>query len=140
VEWSVNGHSIKPSNTYSGLFVVQLGFDQIIVKATDDNPGADISARVTCRGAAECGPTNVSFVVGTPSHAEEIKAGNIVLIVMLPFIVVVGIALLPVLIVAFVIDRATDSNTSQQVRRVGSELKRLLPAGPWKDPGSRNPQ
>src|SRR4051812_14009221 len=70
VQWSINGRPIGASNTYAGLYVVQVGFDEIMLTARDDDPGATITARVTCRGLAPCGPTDVPWVVGTPAQDE----------------------------------------------------------------------
>ena len=126
VHWTINGMPAKAGNNYGDLHVVQVGFSEIIVRATADNPGAVIGATVECAGATPCGPTSNSVVFGG-GYEEGIKGGNIVLIVLLPFIIVVGVALLPVFLIAFIIDKATDGNETKKVQKAGTELLRLLP-------------
>jgi hypothetical protein len=81
-----------------------MGFDEITVTAMSDAPGANITAMVTCRGEKECGPTSIPFVLGTPLPDSSIKPGNLALLVLLPFIVVVGVALLPLWITVGIIE------------------------------------
>ncbi len=66
VQWSINGQPLKAQNTYADLFISQVGFNEIIVKATSDDPAVNITATITCRGDKPCGPTPIPFVVGTP--------------------------------------------------------------------------
>jgi hypothetical protein len=127
VQWTINGQPARGGNTYGDAFAVQVGFNEIIVRATRDDPAVEIGARVTCKGLFPCGPTDLAFTLGEPVDDSGIKAGNIVLIVLLPFIVVVGVALLPVFVVAWIIDKATDSDTTKQARKVSAELRKLLP-------------
>jgi hypothetical protein len=128
VQWSINDHSLRVSSTYADLFIRHMGFDEITVTAMSNAPGANIAATVTCRGEKECGPTDIPFVVGMPLPDGSIKAGNIFFLVLLPFIVVVGVALLPLWIIVWIIDRSTGSDEASHVKKVSAELRKLLPS------------
>jgi hypothetical protein len=128
VQWLINDRPLRVSSTYADLFIRHMGFDEITVTAMSNDPGANITATVTCRGEKECGPTDIPFVVGTPLPDDSMKAGNIALLVLLPFIVVVGVALLPVWITVWIIDRVSRSDEESQVKKVSAERRKLLPS------------
>src|SRR5580658_1658542 len=127
VQWSINGQPARASNTYVDLYLRQVGFDEITVNATGADPGANITAKVTCQGKNQCGPTLIPFVMGAPSPDDSIKGGNILFIVLLPFIVLVGVALLPVWIIIWIVDRIRGSDEEKHVKKAASELHMLLP-------------
>jgi hypothetical protein len=128
VQWSINGRPMKAGDTIADLYIRQVGFDQVTVTAEVDDPGAKIVARVTCRGKKECGPTDIRIDVGTPPPEDSMKAGNIVLLVLLPFIIIVGVALLPVVVIVFIIDKVSETDESKHVKKVRAELRALLPS------------
>ncbi len=118
---------MKASDTYADLYIRRVGFDDMVVTATRDDPAANIIATVECHGDKPCGPTHIPSVLGTPSPDEGVKSGNVLLLILLPFIIAIGVALLPVWIIVWIVDHVTGSNEEKNVKKVREELKKLLP-------------